>query len=629
MTRYSFGALAASTILISNPVWAQDALDLGTLILSGGLTPIEEERYGRSATVITAEDIEERGLNSIQDALRTVPGVAVNSSGGNFTQVRIRGGEGNHTLILIDGVEAAGGDGEYILSGISTANIERIEVLRGPQSVFYGSNASAGVINIVTRTGDIGLQFGASLEVASFGSTSSSLFLSSRNEKGGLSLSLSENRDAGWDFSGDGGERDKTDRYTAILKGDYRVTDQIELGFNLRYAEEDYDFDSANFAATDVFTYIVDDITQFSNRQEMTFSAYGEHTFANGRLMQRLSYELTDNEQSFGINPATETDTEVFRYVLSVGLDGSVATADHLVNALLEHEEDSSSTNPLFNRETVAVALEYRGSFANGLDVQAGLRYDDNSVFDDAFVWNVAASYRFANDMRVHASAGSAIVNPSYFELFGDIPPSIFGPGVIGNPNLSPEENVGFDIGLEVPFLNGRGTVDVTYFNEELEDEITFVTGAGPGGRSTYFNQVGTSTREGIEVEGELQATDTVDLRLFYTYLDAKNPDGSKEVRRPEHELGVSVVVQAFRGRGSVAADVRYVADNTDSRFFPPFGPATLPDFVTVDVSARYAVTDEVDATFGIRNLFDEEYSEVWGYASRDRTFFFGLDANW
>ena len=86
--------------------------------------------------------------------------------------------------------------------------------------------------------------------------------------------------------------------------------------------------------------------------------------------------------------------------------------------------------------------------------------------------------------------------------------------------------------------------------------------------------------------------------------------------------------MQAFRGRGTVAADVRYVAENTDSRFFPQFGPATLPDFVTVDVSARYAVTDEVDVKFGVRNLFDEEYSEVWGYASRDRTFFFGFDAN-
>ncbi|MEO0772254.1 MAG: TonB-dependent receptor [Pseudomonadota bacterium] len=629
MKTHRMAVLATSTILAAQPALAQDALDLGTLILSGGLTPIEEERYGRSATVITSDDFKERGINSVQDALRAVPGVSVSSAGGNFTQVRIRGGESNHTLILIDGVEAAGGDGEYILSGLSTANIERIEVLRGPQSVFYGSNASAGVINIVTRTGGIGQEYGMSLEVGSHGSANASLFVSSRNDRGGLSLSLSNDQDAGWDFSGDGGERDKTDRFTAILKGDYRVSDQIELGFNLRHSQENFDFDSLNFAATNAATYVVDDPTQVSNREEMTFSIYGEHTFASGRVSQRLTYELTDNDQSTGAVAPTTTETEVLRYLLSVGLDGDLTAANHLINTLLEFEEDRSSTNPLFNRETQSIALEYRGSFGSGFDVQAGVRFDDNSVFDDAVVWNVGGSYTFANNVRIHASAGTAVVNPTYFELFANTPNGFFGPGTDGNPNLSPEENRGFDIGVEVPFFGDRGLIDVTYFNEELEDEITFTPGIGAGGRNGFVNQTGTSTREGFEVEAEFAATDSVDLRLFYTYLDAKNPNGTVEVRRPEHEVSLGITSQAFRGRGSVSADIRYVAGNADSRFFPPFGTAETPDFVTVDVAARYGVTENVDVTFGVDNLFDERYSEVWGYASRDQTFYFGFDANW
>ena len=153
-------SLAAALAVTPAIATAQDSevTDLAEIIVSGGLTPIEAQKYGRSVSVLTSEEIEDRGITTGQDALRSVPGLMINGSGDSFTQVRIRGAEANHTLILIDGVEASGGDSEYILSGLDTANIERIEVLRGPQSVFYGSNASAGVINIITRTGGIGTE---------------------------------------------------------------------------------------------------------------------------------------------------------------------------------------------------------------------------------------------------------------------------------------------------------------------------------------------------------------------------------------------------------------------------------------------------------------------------------------
>ncbi|MCZ4257203.1 Plug domain-containing protein [Sulfitobacter sp. G21635-S1] len=137
-------ASAAVVPFFTTAALAQDHFDLGEIIVSGGLTPIEAEAPGRAASVVTAQQIEERGIATVQDALRALPGVSVNGSGSSFTQVRLSGGEANHTLILIDGIEASGGDGEYILSGLETANIERIEVLRGPQSVYYGSNASGG-----------------------------------------------------------------------------------------------------------------------------------------------------------------------------------------------------------------------------------------------------------------------------------------------------------------------------------------------------------------------------------------------------------------------------------------------------------------------------------------------------
>ncbi|MBZ0124533.1 MAG: TonB-dependent receptor [Roseovarius sp.] len=614
-------AAAGLTAAIAHTAFAEEVIELDPIIVSGGLSPVEAARYGRSVTVLSGDEIKERGIATVQDALRTVPGLAVSSSGGNYTEVRIRGGEANHTLILIDGVEAAGGDGQYILSGLDTANIERIEVLRGPQSVYYGSNASAGVINIITRTGTEGTQYGASVEAGSHGSTTSSAFASVRGARGGLSFSFSDNHDAGWDFSGDNGERDRTDRATAILKGDVRLGETLTLGFNLRRSDEHYEFDSTSFVAVNAASYIFDDPTQFASRDETTFSTFAEHEMLGGRLVHRLTYELTDNEDRYNGGAPVKTRTEAYKYRLGLGLDGAAASANHLVNLLLEHEQDSSSTNPLFKRNSDAVALEYRGSFMNGLDVQAGVRFEDNSVFSDSTTWNLAASYAFANGVRLHASAGTGVVNPAYFDLYA----AAFG--YTGNPNLQPEENESYDIGVEVPFMAGRGTVDVTYFNETLENEIIDVP-TGPG-TFTFANEVGSSTREGVEVEGSLAATDLIDLRLSYTYLEARNPNGTVETRRPRHELGLGVTARTSDGRGSATADIRHVADNTDMQFFPPFTPARLPDYTLVNLSARFAVTDNVDATLRVENLLDETYSDVWGYVGRDRTIYVGLDANW
>ena len=633
MSKASLSLAAALAAAAPATAMAQEAdiTVLDEIIVSGGLTPVAAQKYGRSASVLTSEEIEDRGITSVQDALRSVPGIMVNGSGDTFTQVRIRGAESNHTLILIDGIEAAGGDGEYILTGLDTANIERIEVLRGPQSVFYGSNASAGVINIITKAGGIGTEYGGGTEAGSDGYRASAR-VSSRTERGGIAFSLAHDNDDGYDTSGDGGEEDGIRRNTVQLKGDYKATDQLKLGFTFRQSDERYENDSTSFTATDAASYVVDDTAPFSDRDEQLAQVYAELDTLGGRLTHRLSFERTDFDQSFSGGTPTETKTEAAKYLLSFGLDGQAAAeADHLLNVLLEWEEDSSSSNPLFSRETESIAFEYRGSFANGLDLQVGVRHDNNSVFDNATSWTASAAYTFAGSgVRLHTSAGTGIVNPSYFELFAD---STFGTTTYqGNPDLSPEENRSFDFGVEVPFLQGRGVVDVTYFDETLTGEIeSFFASIDPvSGNSlfSYRNQAGDSERKGVELAARLEATENLDLRLAYTYLDATDPNGSVEVRRPEHELLLSATLGTFNGRGSVTADVRHVAGNWDTQFFGSFATAELPDYTTVNVSAQYELTESVVLTGRVTNLFDEEYSDVWGYAKRGRAAYVGVRAS-
>lgn len=613
-----FLASVASLTFSALPAQTQEVVEFPPIYLNGGLSPIEAARYGRAASIVTAEDIAARGITTVQDALRAVPGVAVNGSGNSFTQVRIRGAEGNHTLILIDGIAAAGGDGEYILSGIETANIERIEVLRGPQSVYFGSNASAGVINIITRKGGAGSSASGSIELGA--GTTASAFLSHRAAQGGVSLSLSRTDDRGFDQSGDGGEKDGLDRTTAILSGDYALGEDLTLGFTARRSQESYDYDSTSYTAVDAPSYVVDDPTQFADRDELTAGVFAEYSMLNGRLTHRLAAETTQNKQSANGAPFTRTSTDALKYRLSYGLDGAVATADNLVNLLLENRRDASSSNPQYGREATSVALEYRGSLDSGLDVQAGARFDNNDVFKDARTWTLGLSYTFAeSDIRLHGSAGTGIVNPTYFELYAD------AFGYSGNPNLRPERNRSLDLGVEMPVFGHRGTVDVTLFKETLTDEITAVS-TGPGTFS-YINQTGNSDRRGLEVAGQVQATDALALRLGYTYLDAQNPDGSREVRRPRHEVALGATLDSFGGRGSVSADLRHVSGNFDTQFWGAYQTVELPAFTTVNLTARYDLTDRLQLTGRVENAFDADVTDVWGYATRGRAVYVGLNA--
>ena len=613
--------IALAAAILPAATVAQEAVTLDPLILSAGFDPIASDAYGRAATVLTSEEIETRGLVTLQDALRAVPGVSVSSSGGSYTQVRMRGGEADHVLILVDGIEIAGGADEYVLSGFETANIDRIEVLRGPQSVYYGSNASAGVINIITRTGGPGLSYGGAVELGNGASASANV---SRNgDRGGIALNLSARDDHGYDQSGDGGEKDGLNRKTVGLSGWFQATENLKLGGSLRQAWETYDYDAENYFATTAEEYVQDDPTLSGDRDEFQGAVWADLAMMDGRLTQRLDYQDSVLKQSRTDSGETRGETRKLKYRLSFGLDGlAVAETRHVLNVMAEHQTDESSSAPGRDREMTSLAVEYRAFLDNGLDIQAGLRHDANKVFDDFTSWNIGLSWQVPDlPLRLRGSAGTGLVNPSFFELYAD------DAYTRGNPNLAPETNRGFDLGIEAELPDDRGIVELTYFRERLEDEIAYVF--TPGDRATYTNLSGESTREGVEASARIKASENLGLALSYTYIDAKNPDGSIEVRRPRNEFGLSATLAFMEGRGQVTADLRHVSGNYDSQFFGDYATAELPAYNVVNMSAGFDLTDEVRLTGRVVNLFDTEYSDVWGFASQGRTFYAGLQAQW
>lgn len=649
MSRIRLAAAFAwlSPIMLA-PALAEEPLTTPPVLVTGGLTPIEAQSYGRSATIITAEEIETRNIHHVSEALRTVPGVSVSQTGGpgGMTTVRLRGAEGTHTLVLVDGIEiSAPENGAYDFGGLLAADIERIEVLRGPQSALYGANAVGGVISIITKGArEPGLRFHAEGEIGT-DLTGAGLFaMRGRNDTGSLSISLARRETEGFDISGTpGGEKDGDRNLTLNARGELTPTDWLTVGGTFRLVDRHSDTDGFKSAtlgepflpAADL---VYDDHSAL-DRQEILASLYaiGEH----GRFRHevRASY-LTADDQTTNAG-ANQSDTTGTRFATSlrstIGLDApSLEQANHSLTLLAEYERETFKHNdpalttfdPLQlkkqKRNLYGFAGEYRGKFLDTLDLQAGLRHEINDRFKNATTWSVGASGWATETTRVHSSVGRAVQKPTFVDQFG------YFPGLYtGNPDLKPAESLGWDVGVEQAFWDDRVIVDVTYFQQRLKNKIT-----ENADWTSPINAPGISKRRGIEFSGTFRATDHLSFGAGYTWLDAIDPSGHTEIRRPKHEASANAEWR-FLDRGTLRIDARYVAGNYDSdfRIYVPEGAprrfVKLDNHLVVDVAASWAVTDEIEIFGRVKNAFDADYQELFGYETAGITGFAGIRARW
>ncbi|RKT35030.1 vitamin B12 transporter [Roseovarius halotolerans] len=660
MHRSIFTCLLAGTALTTQTALAQDSIALDPIIVSGGLTPVAAAQYGRAASVVTADEIQSRSIQYVSDALRLVPGVSVTRTGslGGTTAVRLRGHESNHTLVLIDGVKVASPDtGAYDFSGLLATDIERIEVIRGPQSALYGSQAMGGVISITTkRAEEPGISGRAGAEVGSDGTHQVDLALRGKGARGDISFSASRRHSGGFDVSGTpGGEEDSALHRSYTLNGRYFLTDNITVGGSLRHVDRITDNDNFNFAAPTTAGLVTDSIAA-STAQETYGALYLDATAWGGRMSNRLTYSFADIDRQgvdgTGTKDADNTGTRrKIAYQGTIALDAAtLASASHTLTFAAEFERLTYRENDptiVFGvgqlakreREQTAYILEYQGDFGNGLALQASLRHDDNDAFKDFTTYAIGASYTLPNNStRLHASYGTGVQNPTLIEQFG------FFSDFAGNPNLKPEQSEGWDIGIEQQFLDGRGVFDITYFDETLEDEIGSQFDVGLG-KTVPINNTGRSDRRGIEATARYDVTDRLGLSLAYTWLDASEPvpvaiGGTRnaiEVRRPEHELSLGVDYTLPNDRTRLRLDVQRVAGLYDSNFKTAsflsgnpdddFDRVRLSDYTLVNLGFTHDITDKVQLTGRISNLLNESYEELEGYATPGRTMYLGLSA--
>ncbi|WP_417808066.1 TonB-dependent receptor plug domain-containing protein [Thioclava sp.] len=623
-------ALLLSTAL-ATPALAQDSQPyaLDEIVFSGALgsKPLNALTYGRSYTVVTADEIDRLGYATVTQALSSVPGVAVTQTDASLGSVFIRGGDSNMTVVLIDGVKASAGyNGAFYFNGLDVADIERIEVLRGPQSVIGGANAAAGVISITTKkASEPGLHQQTGIGYGSYGTTHVNYNAQYRGARGQIAFSIAQDHKGGYDISGDGGQRDSSTLSTGTITGQYDITDWLTAGVMLRQSYQNYDYDSATGSGS-AAAYVVD-ADNVGKRRDTFGQLWFKADSLGGRLQHKLSYAGTDigfkNYSSGVLGSSNSSQHRELNYTATYALDATTVEAARQTLAFAAQEETDHFSSDYgfgpsaYQRTTRSAALQYSGDFDNGLGLEAGVRRIFNDVFEDGTTWNIAASYQVpASAVRLHGSIGKAIVNPDMYEQFG------FVPGVYsGNPNLRPETVRGIDVGAQYSF-GERGNIDVTLFQQHVSDKIS-------GYGTTSTNLPGTSKSYGVEISGQYQVTSNLLMSLDYTYTHARDASGDYLTRRPAHEANLAATYSFAQGRGAATLAIKHVSGNYDGQFFLPFPSpiAELPNYTLVNLSGSYALDNGVSLVGRIDNVTDENYSEAWGYASAGRTAYVGLRA--
>lgn len=587
------------------------------------------KQYTGSALVITAEQFENRQTRDIADILRDVPGVAVAGIAGQ-TQIRLRGSEANHVLVLVDGIEVSDPyAGEFDIGTLQAEPGARVEVLRGPQSALYGPDAIGGVVAYESASGRSQPGFAARIEGGTQGTVNGALRYGAAGDSWDAALSAVVVSTDGQP-NARGGTRDiGRDSYTVSGKGSVEVAEGIALRAAARFIRtegqtNDSDFDSAS--PTFGFTIDSPGVT-FTN--EAIYALIGARAeMLDGRWTHDLSAQISEvdreTDSPFGLTSASEGDRVKASYVTALKL----ADAHNLTFAA-DWERESfrnalAASGGFTGRRAVeqtGFVGEYRYAGA-AFDLSAALRHDINNRFADATTFRVGAGYRVTDTTRLRAAGGSGVKNPGFFELFGFVDGRF-----IGNDALRPEKSTGWEVGLDQD-IGDSARVSVTYFDSELEGEI-FTTFPPPNFIATPANRTTVSQQRGVEVSLNARLAAQWSLDAAYSYLNAEE-NGIEEVRRPQHIASAALTWTAPVDAASATLVVRHNGATPDVAFTDPsFVPVrvNLDDYTLVNVNARVKLADGISAFARVDNLLNERYEQVFSFVSPGRSAVVGIEA--
>jgi vitamin B12 transporter len=584
-----------------------------TIVVTATRVPTPESEVASSITVVSSQDIAARQLQTLPDLLQQVPGLNVVQSGGpgSQTSVFMRGTNSNHTKVLVDGIDVSdptNPTGAFDFSQFLTQDIERVEVLRGPQSGLYGSDAIGGVINIITKSGEGPAQFNASAQGGSFDTFNQTIGVSGSLEQFHYAANLDHFHSGETPVTPSyvlaPGERpidDYDDDVTASTKLGFDITDDLDVGLVARYTSthlritgDDYDF----------YPLVFPDTSQSENDARQIYTRASGHWVTFGGAFEQTLGVAYSNLKSSDLSPDNPRSDLAGNRVKADWQGVVRIAADEKLIFGAEHQRDEISLPIAASTRIESGYAELQSGLGTSFFNSASVRYDDNDRFGGKATFRLAPTYLFEDSgTKLKASIGSGFKAPTLDQLFQSFPPYFFA-----NPNLRPESSVGWDAGFEQVLAMQTLKGGVTYFHNLIKNLI-----ADNADESSYTN-IGRAVTDGVESFVAYQALPNLGLRLDYTYTRATDTVLHEELlRRPKHKVDLNAGWQATR-RVSIDTTVLGTSSWIDGNRDFTITRLTAPGFVTVNLAGSFDVTQHFAVFARIDNLFNHHYEEPIGF---------------
>ena len=622
----------------------KDSAVLAPVVVTATRLPQPAADVPAAVTVLRGADLRAKGIGTVLEALRDVPGAAVVQTGsfGGQTSLFLRGGQSNYVKVLVDGVPVNQPGGSFDFANLTTDNIDRIEVVRGPASVLYGSDAVTGVVQIFTRPGT-GAPRGraeASVRGGTYGTLVWDAAASGGTEAASYSISLSR-------FESDGTYPFNNRYHNTVFSGLARVAlpDRTDAKLTLRYGDDMFHFPT-NGAGVPV------DHNQFTFGSGPTLGIDIGHYLAP-RLEARLLLATNQTSGGFDNRPDSTADGSRFQSLDDLRRSSADLRANWYlpsdavvtVGTAVEQEHERSfnvcetsfgdcSTAPIdSSRWNTGYYTQLVTHVAAGVVLTTGARVDHNQRFGTYTTYRVGAVYRLRGT-RLRATAGTGFREPTFIENYS----TGFS---IGNPSLKPEHSRSWELGVEQQLGGGATTLSATFFDQRFVDMIDYNPGA-PSGAPNYYN-VAAADANGVELGVRVAPTEPLSMAASYTYLhtDVTNPGfdpssgallaaGQPLTRRPKHSGRLDADYRV-RSRSTVSVAVTYVGDRVDQDFSTfPFPRVSLPSYTRLDLATELDALRPARGAPGlalsirIENVLDHPYQEVKNFPARRRTLLFG-----
>ena len=597
------------------------AADTGVTVISPTTISTPVDQVPNSISVITSEQLQRDQRQTVPDALQAVPGLNIVQAGGpgGQTSVFMRGTNSNQVKVLVDGIDVSdpsAPSAAFDFARLLTGDIARIEVLRGPQSGLYGSDAIGGVISIVTQKGEGPAQAYVSAEAGSFGTFNQATGVSGSSQGFSYAFNVVHYRADDVPVTpyylvppGQSRLDNSFDNMTYSTKLGFEVSKEFTFNFVARYVDATYHFNGLyNFCASCSLPFVQE--PEQSTQINQQFWTRGEAVWSlfDGRFKNYFGLAYTDAWTNV-VDPwpgdASNSTFEGQRIKYDWRGVAEIAPGQVFLTGV-ERQTESMDTFPgTYHTGDTAVWTQIQSEWAKRLFLNANIRYDDNDSWGAHTTWRIAPAFILPDiDTKLKASYGTGFKAPSLSDLYVSYPPFFFA-----NPSLKPEESVGYDIGFEQPLLHDRIRFGATYFHNDLANLIDY--------NSTFTSliNVGRATTYGTESFASFAITPELKVRADYTYLIATNDiTGEELARRPKNKVSVSSSWKATDDltlSGTIihvgSWEEKAIADNSVPTF-------AAPGFTTVNLAANYAATDRITLFGRIDNLFNVNYEDPSGY---------------